>query len=72
MSDEDIITNLTKKLEQAEADKRSAIELHVKAFADEVFGEMLKHYRSLKVLPLTMADQYILKVSGDHHEQKEN
>ncbi len=29
MSDEDIITNLTRKLEQAEADKQAAIELHI-------------------------------------------
>lgn len=32
MSDEDIITNLTRKLEQAEADKQAAIELHITAF----------------------------------------
>ncbi|MBY7909929.1 hypothetical protein KW420_09105 [Vibrio fluvialis] len=68
MSNEDIIANLTKKLEQAEADKRSAVELHVKAFADEVFNEMLKHYKSLKVLPLTMVGTYLERVNSDEHQ----
>ncbi|EKO3443753.1 hypothetical protein NTE11_003110 [Vibrio fluvialis] len=68
MSNEDIIANLTKKLEQAEADKRAAVESHVKAFADEVFNEMLKHYKSLKVLPLTMAGTYLERVNSDEHQ----
>lgn len=68
MSNEDIIANLTKKLEQAQADKRSAVESHVKAFADEVFNEMLKHYKSLKVLPLTMAGTYLKRVNSDEYQ----
>ncbi len=72
MSDEDIITNLTRKLEQAEADKQAAIELHITAFAKEIWSEQLKHYKSQKVMPLTMANKYILKVSGNHHGQKED
>lgn len=68
MSNEDIIANLTKKLEQAEADKRSAVESHVKAFADEIGTEMAKRYKSMKFLPLTIAVNYLERVNSDEHQ----
>ncbi|HGS5440713.1 TPA: hypothetical protein ACMDUN_002462 [Vibrio cholerae] len=59
---EQIIAELHLKLEKAEAEKQAAIEFHLNAFANQIFDQMLKHYKTHKFGPLTMAKDYILKV----------
>ncbi|HFG1935081.1 TPA: hypothetical protein ACGF3Q_001510 [Vibrio cholerae] len=60
MDNEQIIAELRLKLEKAEAEKQAAIEFHLNAFANQIFDQMLKHYKTHKFGPLTMAKDYIL------------
>ncbi|EOX4257372.1 hypothetical protein [Vibrio cholerae] len=61
-NNEQIIAELRLKLEKAEAEKQAAIEFHLNAFANQIFDQMLKHYKTHKFGPLTMAKDYILKL----------